>query len=129
MGFLNHEGKDYYSALPLINVKYFKSLTDGDREVWREFANKAAIKAQKVAEEIARLQEEQRKTLEKLILESQENLMEIPGVESNKKTKGIATAPIQSGRQLNDDSEGEEVVTKLPEQVHVTAEPKLESIE
>ena len=58
MGFLNHAGKDYYSALPLINVKYFKSLTDGDREVWREFANKAAIKAQKVAEEIARLQEE-----------------------------------------------------------------------
>ena len=45
MGFLNHEGKDYYSALPLINVKYFKSLTDGDREVWREFTNKAALKA------------------------------------------------------------------------------------
>ena len=55
--------------------------------------------------------------------------MEIPGVESNKKAKGIATAPIQSGRHLNDDSEGEEVVTKLPEQVNVAVEQKIESSE
>ena len=55
--------------------------------------------------------------------------MEIPGVESNKKAKGVATAPIQSGRQLNDDSEGEEVVTKLPEQVNVAVEQKIESSE
>ena len=109
MGFLNHSGKDYYSALPLINVKYFKSLTDEDRDVWREFTNKAAVKAQKIAEEIARLQEEQRKTLEKLILKSQENLMEIPGVATKIAATGRATAPIQSGRQLNNDSEGEEL--------------------
>ena len=94
MGFLNHNGKDYYSALPLINVKYFKTLTDEDREVWREFTTKAGVKAQKIAEEIARLQEEQRKTLEKLILESQENLMEIPGVANKIALKGNATAPI-----------------------------------
>ena len=55
--------------------------------------------------------------------------MEIPGVESNKRSKGITAAPIQSGRQLNDDSEGEEVVTKLPEQVHVAEEAKIESSE
>ena len=35
--------------------------------------------------------------------------MEIPAVAAKIAATGIATAPIQSGRQLNDDSEGEDL--------------------
>ena len=80
LGFLNHEGMEYYSCLPIIHVKKLKTLLEEDRSVWKQFHEKASVKATKVAEEIARLQEEQRKMLEKLIQESQANLLEIPEI-------------------------------------------------
>ena len=64
LGFLNHNGMDYYSCLPIIHVKKFKALLEEDRSVWKQFYEKASVKATKVADEIARLQEQQRKMLE-----------------------------------------------------------------
>ena len=80
LGFLNHDGMEYYSCLPIIHAKRLKALLEEDRSVWKRFYEKASVKATKVAEEIARLQEEQRKMLEKLIQESQANLLEIPEI-------------------------------------------------
>ena len=77
---MKHELNDYLKCIPLVDDKSIRLLLDEDKEVWRTYYLKASGNAQKEAEEVAALIEEQKAKLEEFILQSKQRLMEIPEV-------------------------------------------------